>query len=111
MSIAKVEAHDHPSHVLRTMAAHAGTEGEAARLMALAAALEQQYGQQNNAFQVALGLTDLDLRDAFAEEIMQVRVDLATRMDILDERHQKLLEFLEELQQQVRSIQGGGTPS
>lgn len=81
------------------------------RLYQLAADLEAKFGKQNDQVQIALGLTDLDLRDAFAEEIMQVRVDLAARMDLLDERQQKLLEFLEELQQQVRSMQGGGTPS
>jgi hypothetical protein len=75
------------------------------RLYQLAADLEAKFGQQNNTVQVALGLTDLDLRDAFAEEISFLRTDLSKRMDTLDERQQTMLEFLEELQAQLRGLQ------
>lgn len=78
------------------------------RLYRLAADLEAKFGKQNDQVQIALGLTDLDLRDAFAEEISFLRTDLSKRMDTLDERQQTMLQFLEELQEQVRGLEGGG---
>lgn len=107
MIVPKRGGSEHPSDILRTMAVYAVTDGEAERLVALADALEQQFGRQNGQFQVALGTTDLDLRDAFAEEISLLRTDLMTRLDTLDERHRTMLEFLEELQEHVRGLQGG----
>ena len=75
------------------------------RLYQLAADLESKFGRQNDQVQIALGMTDLDLRDAFAEEISFLRTDLSKRMDTLDERQRTMLEFLETLQEQLRGLQ------
>lgn len=71
------------------------------RLYQFAAELEAKFGRQADQFQAALGYTDLDLRDA----IDTLRDAVAARLDTSDERQQTMLQFLEELQEQVRGLQ------
>ena len=90
-----------PSRRLREIADAAPDPAQAARVRALADELESQHNDQNNAFQVALSLTDLHL----TEEIESLRTDLTHRLDDNDARQKTILEMLEQLQDDLRVLQ------
>lgn len=88
-----------PTRRLREIADAAPDSKQAERIRALAAELEKQHNDQNNAFQVALSLTDLHL----TEEIESLRIELTTRLDNSDARQHQILKMLEDLQSELRA--------
>lgn len=111
-----------PSSVLRAIAKLTDRADIAAQLDRLADALDQQHGRQNDQFQIALGMTDLDLRsviDTNHEELREMlqsmskrigevegRVgELTTNAETMTARQDTMMEFLEELQQGLRRLQ------
>lgn len=89
-----------PTRRLREIADAAPDPKQAERIRALAAELEKQHNDQNNAFQVALSLTDLHL----STEIDQLRTEMTQRLDDSNARQRQILTMLEELQTDLRAL-------
>lgn len=90
-----------PAARIREIAELATSLDAQERLYRLAAELEIAQGRLTDRMQAALGHTELDLRDL----IGSVRADITARLDTSDERQQTMLQFLEDLQTDVRSLQ------
>lgn len=101
ISIAAHEDDVNPAARIREIAELATSLDAQERLYRLAAELEIAQGRLTDRMQAALGMTELDLRDLIAS----VRQEIAARLDTSDERQQTMLQFLETLQEDVRSLQ------
>lgn len=89
-----------PSARIREIADLAGNVQVRERLEALAAEFEHQHNDQNNTFSIVIGQLQVKFQDA----LDAFRKDMARAFGDNEERQKKILEMMEELQHDLRTL-------
>lgn len=89
-----------PSGIIRELAALSAVPEVRARLEVLAAEFETQHNNQNGQWAIIFGR----LENALADDLKAVRFDLDQEMGHSEARENKILEMLEQIQEDVREL-------